>query len=83
MPTEGGFQRSLADTQPDLGLEPLAVLGDQIDDRDRRVTDLGRQGGQVVKRRLTLGIEDVIGVKRLQAILVIDTVRGVGGHASA
>ena len=52
------IERQLAGADADLGLEPLAVFRDQIDDRDRRVERARRQPGDIVVIGLGRGIED-------------------------
>jgi len=59
-----GIERHLAHPQADLGFEPLAVLGDEVDDRDRCLADLGEQARNVVERRLGRCIENTITVQR-------------------
>jgi hypothetical protein len=45
------------------GLEPLARLVDQRDERDRRPADLGREGDDVIVFPLEGGVEDAVGVQ--------------------
>ena len=59
------WQFALADA--DLGLEPLAVVSDEIDDGDRRVEQGGGDFGDPVEHRVAIGIEDMVALERRHA----------------
>ena len=54
------FARRFRDFQANLGLEPLAMLIHQGDQRDRRSTNLRRERGEIVQRLLRQRIENGI-----------------------
>ena len=65
MTAERVLQRDGADSQPGLRHEELPVGIDEVDDADRRAANLGCDTCQIVEIALSLGVEDVIRVKRL------------------
>ena len=48
-------------------LEPLPVRGDQADQRDRHLADVGNHGRHVVAGALAVGVEHLIASQRIQA----------------
>ena len=63
---ERTFQRRRAHAETDLGFEELAVGGDQIDHRDRRIAQPGGQRGEFVERRLARRVHHRIARQRCQ-----------------
>lgn len=61
MAAEGHVARGLSRSQTLTGLEPLAALVDEADQRDRGVEDLLSQARDAIKAFFRLGIEDVQG----------------------
>ncbi len=53
--------------QPHPGLEPLPVVGDETDQRDRGLADQRRQSGEVVEGDLGFGIEDLVAAQLLES----------------
>ena len=68
---ERGLERRLANAQPDLRLEPLAVRIDQIDHRDGRVADAGDQRRHVIEIGFPIGIEDLVGAQGRESIILV------------
>ncbi len=68
----------------DLRLEPLPVLVDQGDQRDRRAADGGRQRSQVVEALLGVGVEHLVSPQRLETFGLVRRKRGrkILGHGS-
>ena len=62
-------QRGFANAQSDLGLEPLAPLVDQIDDRDRRAADRRCDLDDLVKVSLSGRVENAIAPQGAKAKL--------------
>ena len=58
---EGEVPVRLGGVEPDAGLEPLAALVDEADQRDRDAADRRRQPGEVVVFRLVLGYRVRVG----------------------
>ncbi len=58
-------QRRLAGVEPDPRLEPLAIVGDEADERDRRGAEISREVDDVVEARFRRRVEDrVVGQRR-------------------
>ena len=71
-------ERRLACVKTGLGLEPLAVMAHQADQRDRHVADAGGKIDEVVEIGFWLGVEDVIGAQRVQTFALAGM--GIGQH---
>ena len=56
---EGDLPGGCTQAHSDLGLEPLSLLVDQADDRDRNLANVRGQGGELVEALLGGGIEDL------------------------
>ena len=80
---EAQGQLELRDVQTDRGLEPLAVVVDQADQRDRHLAQLGRQLHQLVELGFRGGVEHGIAAQRLQALRFGQGLCRVCGHAAA
>jgi hypothetical protein len=67
MCAKGNVARRLGHFQADLRLEPLPVLIQERDQRDRHVADFGRESGEIVQGRLRRRVEHVVLPQGLQA----------------
>jgi hypothetical protein len=76
VPAERHRARRLGEICADARLEPLAMLVDERQQRDRRLADERRQRRQIVERLLGRGIEDVVTAERLEAARLVG--RGAG-----
>ena len=76
MAAQAGFQRGRADPEPDLGLEPLAVGIDEVDDRDRHFAQRRDERGDVVELGFPRRVEDVVAAQRGKPLCL----PGVGGR---
>jgi hypothetical protein len=61
-------ERSLPRAKADFRFEPLPAFVDQVHHRDRRLTDVACDLGDVVERRLGRGVENPVGAQRLQPL---------------
>ena len=72
------IQWSFARAKANLRFEPLAVLVDQVDYRNRCVADLCGKLDDLVKLRLARGVEDVITIERPKALVLLGV--GIGAQ---
>ncbi len=69
---EGDVARCLTDVrQPVIGLEPLPLPVDETEQRNRSITDLGRQRGNAVEQRIARRVENVTLVEGQLALAFI------------
>ena len=64
--------RRFANPEPDLGLEPLPLLVDQVDDGDRRATDRAHDLDDRIELLLARRVEDSVGLQRGYAPILGD-----------
>ncbi len=65
---EGHARGGFAAVEADTGLEPLPIMVDQADKRDRRVEQPRRQARHPVERQFGLAVEHLVGVERAEAV---------------
>lgn len=69
---DGLVERRLAWIEPDPGLEPLPVAGDEADQRDGGIAQQGGEVDDIVEALLGGGIEDAVSVERGEALRLGD-----------
>ena len=71
-------ERRLAHAEPDLRLEPLAVVGDEADHRDGNIEQAGRQAHDVVELRFPRRVENPVSVEGREPLTLAPG--GIGGR---
>jgi hypothetical protein len=71
MGTDGDIQRGFAHTKPDLSLEPLSVILDQVHDSDGGLAHMGCDANNVIELDLTRRIEDAVLPQRSQTLSLV------------
>ncbi len=74
--------RRLRRIQSPPRLEPLPMRVDQADQRDRRTAELRGERRKVIEPRFGIGVEDLVGLQRAEALLLVGR-RGCGDHGGA
>jgi hypothetical protein len=67
---DGNIQRSLTDSESDLGLEPLTVPVQKIQNGNRHFADAGGHSGEFIKQFLRFRVQNLIPVQRLKTFLI-------------
>lgn len=64
MTTDRNVERQFVLADADFRLEPLPVIGHEIDDRHWRIEDVGRHLRNIVEHQLASGIKNAIALER-------------------